>query len=189
MERRPRTESRSTRSTITTTRVNRSLADPTRIRIFDALSAGPSTVSELAERLGVPADRLYYHLDRLEEGGIVRLRAIRPKRVYELAGALEGEAGQGESAALSPGDKAELAGAMLEAARIEAESVLRREDGHRQVVLTYSTVALREGDLARLREKVAELLAEFSTSPVDGRTRRTRVVFAAYLLDENGADG
>ncbi|SDR32280.1 helix-turn-helix domain-containing protein [Thermostaphylospora chromogena] len=188
MERRPRTEGRPRRSAITTARVNRSLADPTRIRIFDALSAGPSTVSELAERLGLPADRLYYHLDRLEEGGIVRLRAIRPKRVYELAGALEDEDG-GSAARMSPGDKAELAGAMLEAARIEAESVLRREDGHRQVVLTYSTVALPEGDLARLREKVSELLSEFSASPADGRTRRTRVVFAAYLLDENGEDG
>ena len=118
MERRPRTEGRPRRSAITTARVNRSLADPTRIRIFDALSAGPSTVSELAERLGLPADRLYYHLDRLEEGGIVRLRAIRPKRVYELAGALEDEDG-GSAARMSPGDKAELAGAMLEAARIE----------------------------------------------------------------------
>jgi DNA-binding transcriptional ArsR family regulator len=47
------------------------LYDPLRYRIFRLLEA-PRTVAELGEALGMPANRLYYHVRRLVECGLVR---------------------------------------------------------------------------------------------------------------------
>ncbi len=64
-------------------------ADPLRLRIDEALRypARQLTAKELAARLGVAANSLYYHLRKMEEVGIVRVVEKRPagrvtERVY-----------------------------------------------------------------------------------------------------------
>lgn len=47
------------------------LFDPLRYRIFRAL-VRPRSAPELAGEIGEPANRLYYHLRRLERGGLIR---------------------------------------------------------------------------------------------------------------------
>jgi len=42
-----------------------------RLRVLDALHAGPVHVSELARRLGLSRPLLYMHLERLEKAGLV----------------------------------------------------------------------------------------------------------------------
>lgn len=49
---------------------------PQRGRIIRSLRE-PRTVAELAEHLGVPQTRLYHHVKRLEEAGLVRADATR----------------------------------------------------------------------------------------------------------------
>lgn len=50
----------------------RLLGSPIRQDIVDYLdSAGPATVAELGRGIGVPADRLYYHVKRLLDAGLV----------------------------------------------------------------------------------------------------------------------
>lgn len=69
----------------------RALESPMRQNIMDRLEAiGPSSVSELAESLGVAADALYYHLRKLEKVGMLktvgtRSAKRRPEAIYELA--------------------------------------------------------------------------------------------------------
>lgn len=46
------------------------LRNPTRLRILQAAQR-PVTVADLADRLSVPVTRLYHHLDRLTEAGLV----------------------------------------------------------------------------------------------------------------------
>lgn len=46
--------------------------DPTRTRIIHALAAEPRTIHQVAERLGVPFTRLYYHFQLLEKHGFIR---------------------------------------------------------------------------------------------------------------------
>ena len=160
-------------------RAHRSLADPIRIRIFEELSVGSRTVRELADLLGMPADRLYYHLDLLEGGGVVRLGAVRPKRVYELAAPLRDGLGP-----TGPGDSSALTAAVLEAARAEAGTVPERETEPSGTVLGYQTLHLGAEDLERVRDTLGELLAELSElEPAPGR-RRTRFVFAAFPLPD-----
>jgi DNA-binding transcriptional ArsR family regulator len=62
------------------------LYDPVRYRIFRLLAA-PRTVAELGEEVGMPANRLYYHVRRLVECGLVqqvdaRASGRHTERVY-----------------------------------------------------------------------------------------------------------
>src|SRR5438552_14035615 len=64
------------------------MADPIRIRFILELGEGPRTVKEVAEALGVPPTRLYYHLKILEREGLVRVANRRmvsgiEERTYE----------------------------------------------------------------------------------------------------------
>jgi len=53
-------------------RLFQALGDPTRRAILDRLSQGPTTVSRLAEPLGVTITAVGQHLQVLEETGFVR---------------------------------------------------------------------------------------------------------------------
>lgn len=58
--------------------------DPMRIRIIHLLATQPRSVTEIAELLGVPFTRLYYHIHLLETHGLIRLVETR-----SLSGAAE----------------------------------------------------------------------------------------------------
>ncbi|MDJ0954858.1 MAG: winged helix-turn-helix domain-containing protein [Acidimicrobiia bacterium] len=57
----------------------RLLSDPMRLAILELL-AEPATVTALADELGVPRTRLYRHLHRLEEAGLVKTVQTRQVR-------------------------------------------------------------------------------------------------------------
>jgi len=63
------------------------LATPVRIEIATAIQAlgGPTTVAELAEQLGRPADGLYYHLRAMVKGGLLTEHEGDNGRCYALA--------------------------------------------------------------------------------------------------------
>lgn len=50
--------------------------DPLRFRLL-LLTTSPQTVTELAEAVGVPRGRLYYHVHRLEEHGLIEVAGER----------------------------------------------------------------------------------------------------------------
>ncbi len=48
------------------------LFKPARLEIFESLQmSGPSSIAQLAERIGRPADSLYYHVKKLLETGVI----------------------------------------------------------------------------------------------------------------------
>ncbi len=52
------------------------LFKPARLEVYEGLQvAGPSTIADLARRLGRPADSLYYHVKKLLDIGVVEERA------------------------------------------------------------------------------------------------------------------
>jgi DNA-binding transcriptional ArsR family regulator len=55
----------------------RVVADPTRLRILELLVLEPQTVKRLAAALDLPQTKLYYHINLLEEHGLVRVVATR----------------------------------------------------------------------------------------------------------------
>lgn len=60
--------------------MQRAIGDPTRYRILATLlREGELSASELAAELDVPSNRLHYHLDRLQEVGLVQNRKRRDR--------------------------------------------------------------------------------------------------------------
>jgi DNA-binding transcriptional ArsR family regulator len=65
---------------ITELRQVKALADPLRQKILGELVAEPRTTKQVADRLGLPATRLYRHVDQLHAAGLIELKETRPKR-------------------------------------------------------------------------------------------------------------
>jgi len=60
------------------------LADPTRRRVFEKLSAGPQSVGAVARGLPVSRPAVSQHLRVLKDAGLVADRAEGTRRVYSI---------------------------------------------------------------------------------------------------------
>jgi DNA-binding transcriptional ArsR family regulator len=67
---------------VTDPTVLETLYDPLRYRVFRMLEE-PCTVAEVAQEVGMPPNRLYYHVRRLVENGLIeQVPATGSERVY-----------------------------------------------------------------------------------------------------------
>jgi len=55
----------------------KAIVDPLRGQILDVLVRGPLTVKQIAERLGLAASKLYYHVNMLEKYGFIQVVETR----------------------------------------------------------------------------------------------------------------
>lgn len=69
------------------------LADPTRRRIVELLTAGPQDAGSLAAEFAVSRPAVSRHLRVLREAGLIRARADAQRRIYEIDGSGLGEVG------------------------------------------------------------------------------------------------
>jgi DNA-binding transcriptional ArsR family regulator len=60
------------------------LADPTRRTLLDRLRTGPLAVGELAAGLAVSRPAVSKHLRLMRDAGVVRMREVGTRNVYEL---------------------------------------------------------------------------------------------------------
>jgi len=65
--------------------VFQALSSPTRRKVLERLSAGPATVSELAERFDMQLPSFVQHLSVLEQSRLVRSKKRGRVRTYEIA--------------------------------------------------------------------------------------------------------
>ncbi|MBF6590126.1 MAG: winged helix-turn-helix transcriptional regulator [Ktedonobacterales bacterium] len=158
-----------------------------RIRLLECLWGHPQSAKELADWVGPPPDRLYYHLAQLEQAGLIeiaeyrRLPGGKVERVYR------------PTPIEPPGDEAtplEIAavlGATLEATRadITAASVAKEAGERREISLTRATVRLSEAKLLNLRERLLELVRHAQDQPDDDGIW-TRVVVTLVDLGDRG---
>lgn len=151
------------------------LADPTRLALLDVLREGRATVSEIASRLSLPADRLYHHLDVLEASGLVELAQLRPKRVYALAAELSEDGAQ-----FSEKDRREILGAVFELARIESEAACLAAE---PLSVMVNSLRLSRRQVEELHSRINELWEEYAAQQAK-RGRRTRLIFGAIPLAE-----
>jgi len=49
------------------------VSDPLRVQILEAMAAGPQSVNQIAEKLGLSASKLYYHFNKLEQHGFIKV--------------------------------------------------------------------------------------------------------------------
>jgi DNA-binding transcriptional ArsR family regulator len=171
----------------------RGTLSPLRRRLLTELRE-PASATGLAARLGLPRQRLNYHLRELERGGLVELVELRPRRgrtervvrttntavvvAPTVAGDLDGPAGQDRFAA----------DALLAATARTLDDLAHLRQGAARAgkrLLTFTVEAevgfARPVDLQRfvdrLADRVAELAAEFDTA---GSRRRYRVVVGGH---------
>src|SRR5215212_2185845 len=55
----------------------RVLADPVRVQILEVSVMEPRTVKQIAKLVGIPATKLYYHINTMEEHGLLRVVGTR----------------------------------------------------------------------------------------------------------------
>src|SRR5580692_2196720 len=60
------------------------LADPTRLRIVEAMKSGECAVNDIVERMDIHQSGVSRHLRILAEAGIVQMRPDGQKRLYSL---------------------------------------------------------------------------------------------------------
>ena len=51
----------------------KAITDPLRLQIIEVMLAAPLTVKQIAEKLGLAASKLYYHINTLEKYGLVQV--------------------------------------------------------------------------------------------------------------------
>lgn len=60
------------------------LADPTRRHIIETLAGGPRSSGEIASLFSISPPAVSQHLKRLQQAGLVQVRAQAQRRIYEL---------------------------------------------------------------------------------------------------------
>jgi DNA-binding transcriptional ArsR family regulator len=164
--------------------VHKALADPLRIQLLEALSETPRSARELAGCVGLPADRLYYHLTQLEQAGLIEITGYRElargkvERVYAPA------AVEPPGDAASPEEMIAFLGSVLEATRADITVAFKaRQDGRRREVDVHrGAIRLTEDALAELRNHIEQLTARSADAGAEGTW--TRVVVALVDLPD-----
>jgi DNA-binding transcriptional ArsR family regulator len=176
----------------------RALADPMRIRILTETIEEPRTVKQLAQSLGVPATRLYYHIKILQRHRMLRIASRRmvgsiQERSY-LATARNWN--PDPSLTASALDVSGVLGAMTDLLQAELELAARGDSaapvGEPQSslpILAFSELWLNDEEMEVIARRLEELLLAYG--PQAGRERggrrRLRLFLAAYSLSPSRA--
>jgi DNA-binding transcriptional ArsR family regulator len=141
------------------------LYDPLRYRLFRLLER-PCSVAELAAEVGMPANRLYYHVRRLVEAGIVRQVDARAsgrhtERIYgrvadriRFSGELDLDAG---------------GGGLLRGVLDELEAGIRGADPDADGgFLSYHVVSLEPERTRELEDRLRAVISEFESEDARG---------------------
>jgi DNA-binding transcriptional ArsR family regulator len=183
----------------------RLVSDPFRIQLLELLRERPTTVKELAASLGVPPTRIYYHINLLEEHGLIRVASSRlvsgivEKRYEVTASRLSVD-----RALLSPGEEAE-SGLETHLAFVLDESKAEVARAFRAGLIDASSHSIADGGLVlgrvwlsltqeqadEMDRRLSAILDEYkSTSgePEDGDQRPYEFLIGLYPLAARTAD-
>jgi len=147
------------------------LYDPLRFRLFRLLET-PSTVAELADVVGEPANRLYYHVRRLLECGLItqagaRANGRHTERIYaarriSYAGDLD----------------VRYEGGLLRGIAEELEAGLRDAGEDGIGLVSYHDVSLTPERAQELEQRLQALIAEYEQLEEEPGASRYRVLGA-----------
>lgn len=158
----------------------RALADPVRIRILDLLGAEARTVKELAAVLGVPRNRLHYHVNVLQKHGLVGVASTRvvngaTERRYETTSRTFEVDRLALPAAAAAGVAAGVAGLIQATARDVDESLRSRQ----RTAVGTGRVRITADQHAELVARIEALISEYEAAPAPEGAPAT-ILFAVY---------
>jgi predicted ArsR family transcriptional regulator len=162
---------------ITTPRQIEALSNPVRIRVLH-LATEPVTVGELADRLGVPATRLYYHVNLLVEVGFLaavdqRKSGARIEKIYQRTASNLRLGSNVVETIGDPRKAAETAAALLfDPARVEAADVIEQVFAGAQPTAQFgrTVVRLTPADAERFEARLEQLMEELRAADSDEGT-------------------
>lgn len=184
----------------------RIIADPTRLRILELLVMEAQPVKRLAASLNLPQTKLYYHINLLEEHGLIRVVGTRV-----VSGIIEKQYGavarsyRVDEALLALGAPGEetvdmVFGTLVDSLRhdlrrsLSAGLIERRDDAPEERKLTLGRVPMRltPARAAELHRRLADLIKEYCPNPDEqgGPAPDTRLYqlfvayFPTYVADE-----
>ena len=143
----------------------KALFDPVRHRIFGLLRT-PRSVPELAREVGVPANRLYYHVRRLVECGLVQQVDTRPtgrhnERVFERTAERITFSGDLDLAGQSP----------LRGIVDELERGLRSVEADDPASVSYQVVSVTADRARELEARLRDLIVSYDDRSEDDAAR------------------
>lgn len=149
------------------------LGSPTRLRILRHMQQ-PASVKEVAGKLGVPTTRLYYHVNLLEEAGVVVVVETRKvgamvEKLYQVAALGFRPSPKLAHGEHEPHELAKMtAGVVLDGARVDAEEALTAhfaavragEDPPKRGILGRSVAAMTAEQAKAFAEKLQKLIED-----------------------------
>ena len=159
----------------------RVLSDPLRMRMVDLMSQGEWTAKALASALGVSQTRLYHHLARLEDHGLVRVTGTRlVSGITEKSYAATGSHISVDPALFTAGSPAPtevaltldaLVGAAFETVRKEIELSIEAgvidpgvdPERGRRLTISHDSARLTPAAAEAFEARIESLIREFST--------------------------
>ena len=173
----------------------RVLAHPLRLRLLEAFAECPHTTRQVAERLGVPATRLYHHVNALEAVGLIRLKETRPVRgtIEKYYEAVARKMVVGSRVFSESGEpKGVLTGVLtsvLDEARRDLEGAFEKEapENLRPIALR-AIIHATPAQVVRLRRRLVELLKQpLGKRGARGRGAKARLTFVFTAESEPAA--
>lgn len=169
------------------TQVHKALSNPLRLRVMEMLWVRPRSARELSPLVGMPADRLYHHLKRLTDAGLVEIGEYRPlpggkvERVY-AASKIEPP---GED--VTSEEVGRFLTLVLETTRADLEAAFQAKAAgeRREVHLTRTAARLSVEALQGLREAFEHAVHEARKDEHDGPCVRILWTF----IDAEDRDG
>jgi DNA-binding transcriptional ArsR family regulator len=160
----------------------RIVADPTRMRILELLVIEPQPVKSLAAALELPQTKLYYHINLLEERGLIRVTGTRvvsgiiEKRYAAAARSYRIDDELLRLASPDGDSSIELMlGTLLDSVKHDLRRGLAaglfelRDDAplERKVILGRAPLRLTPERAAELHERIGQLFKEYCPDPAD----------------------
>jgi DNA-binding transcriptional ArsR family regulator len=151
----------------------RLLSDPLRLRLIEELGMQPTTVKELAKAMDMKPNRLYYHVNLLEEHGLVRVTQTRivsgiVERTYALVAK---HFAVSEALSLPVDVKREVTNTLFRVVSAEIDGAADANVGRMQLWLTADE---REA----FKQELADLLDKYG----NGERQRADAVADRYTL-------
>lgn len=169
----------------------RLLSDPLRLRLIEELGIKPTTVKALAKTLGMKPNRLYYHVNLLEEHGLVKVTDTRlvsgiVERTYGLVAK---HFAVDDDLAMPAELKREVADTLFRAVSAElGESLEAEERGGPAGVVGRIQLWLTDDERAGFEKQLSELLAAYASGEkhrADVDADRYTLLFALYAPVED----
>jgi DNA-binding transcriptional ArsR family regulator len=142
------------------------LYDPLRYRLFRLL-AEPRSVAELAAEVGMPPDRLYYHVKRLVAVGLVREVEVRANGRHR-----ERVFGHAAERIRFSGDLELYEGGLLRGIADELEGWLQDAGDEDAASISYHTPTLAPATARELETRLRDLIAEYADREESGEGAR-----------------